>query len=115
DVRGPISSPTFVLARTHPPLADGPALIHVDAYRLRDALDLDDLDLDLAGSVTIVEWGRDLVEAIAPDRLEIELERPRAGATPSSADTSVAADARDATGEDDAAGADDAAESDLDE
>lgn len=79
DVRGSVTSPTFVLARTHPPLGDGPALVHVDAYRLRDALDLDDLDLDLDASVTIIEWGRDLVGAIAVDWLDIELERPRAG------------------------------------
>ncbi|KAB1650489.1 tRNA (adenosine(37)-N6)-threonylcarbamoyltransferase complex ATPase subunit type 1 TsaE [Pseudoclavibacter endophyticus] len=77
-VRGPVSSPTFVLARTHPSLGDGPPLVHVDAYRLRDALDLDDLDLDLDASVTVVEWGRGLVDAIADEWLDVELERPRA-------------------------------------
>lgn len=79
-VRGAVSSPTFVLARTHPGLGDGPPLVHVDAYRLRDALDLDDLDLDLASSVTVIEWGRDVVGAIADAWLDVELERPRAGA-----------------------------------
>ncbi|MGO2113117.1 MAG: tRNA (adenosine(37)-N6)-threonylcarbamoyltransferase complex ATPase subunit type 1 TsaE, partial [Pseudoclavibacter sp.] len=60
----------------------GPPLVHVDAYRLRDALDLDDLDLDLDGSVTVVEWGRGLVDAITDEWLEVELERPRAGGAP---------------------------------
>lgn len=101
-VRGAVSSPTFVLARTHPSLGDGPALIHVDAYRLRDALDLDDLDLDLDASVTIIEWGRDVVGAIADAWIEVELERPRAGA--GSAADSGAADARPA--HDDASDAD---------
>ena len=57
-VRGRVQSPTFVIARTHPSLAGGPALIHVDAYRLGSAAELDDLDLDLDTAVTIVEWGR---------------------------------------------------------
>ena len=43
---GPVTSPTFVLARTHPSLVDGPALVHVDAYRLGSAEEVDDLDLD---------------------------------------------------------------------
>ena len=79
-VRGPVASPTFVLARTHPSLVGGPALIHVDAYRLRDALEFDDLDLDLDTSVTVVEWGREVVPAVTDTWLELELERPRAGA-----------------------------------
>jgi len=94
-VRGPVTSPTFVLARSHPPLDDGPALVHVDAYRLRgdvgasghvhDAgasarLELDDLDLDTAldESVTVVEWGDGLAEDLAESWLEVRLER-RAG------------------------------------
>lgn len=76
-VRGPITSPTYVIARMHPSVTAGPALVHVDAYRLGDAAELDDLDLDtsVAGSVTVVEWGQGLVEALADDRLEIILER----------------------------------------
>ncbi|MDO9397672.1 MAG: tRNA (adenosine(37)-N6)-threonylcarbamoyltransferase complex ATPase subunit type 1 TsaE, partial [Herbiconiux sp.] len=54
-VRGPVTSPTFVLARTHPSLVGGPALVHVDAYRLGSALELDDLDIDFAHSVVVVE------------------------------------------------------------
>jgi tRNA threonylcarbamoyladenosine biosynthesis protein TsaE len=77
-VRGQITSPTFVIARVHAPEGDGPALVHVDAYRLTGFVEVDDLDLDatLADSVTVVEWGEGLVEELAPDRLEIQLRRP---------------------------------------
>lgn len=76
-VRGPITSPTFVIARVHPSLVGGPALVHADAYRLGGTLEVDDLDLDasLADSVTIVEWGEGLVEGLSDDRLEIRIER----------------------------------------
>lgn len=75
-VRGPITSPTFVIARVHPSLVGGPALVHVDAYRLGSALELDDLDLDadLDESVTIIEWGAGLAEQLSADRLGITLE-----------------------------------------
>ncbi|MBB2909480.1 tRNA threonylcarbamoyladenosine biosynthesis protein TsaE [Streptosporangium becharense] len=80
-VRGPITSPTFVIARVHPSLADGPALVHVDAYRLGGDLEVDDLDLDasLEESVTVVEWGEGLVEGLADDRLEISIGRGEPG------------------------------------
>lgn len=76
-VRGAVTSPTFVIARVHPPLGSGPALVHVDAYRLGAAAELDDLDLDtdLDLAVTVVEWGTGLAEALAADRLEIALSR----------------------------------------
>lgn len=66
-VRGPITSPTFVLARVHPSLTGGPALVHVDAYRLGSLAELDDLDLDASfdESVTVVEWGEGKAEALA--------------------------------------------------
>jgi len=75
-VRGPITSPTFVIARVHPSLVDGPPLVHVDAYRLGGFAELDDLDLDadLEQSVTIVEWGHGLAEDLSDDRLEVVLE-----------------------------------------
>jgi tRNA threonylcarbamoyladenosine biosynthesis protein TsaE len=88
-VRGPITSPTFVIARVHPPVAGvadggaaGPALVHADAYRLGSALELDDLDLDtdLASAVTVVEWGEGLAEGLSADRLDIQLSP--AGMTP---------------------------------
>lgn len=76
QVRGPITSPTFVIARVHPSLVGGPALVHVDAYRLDGLQELDDLDLDTSVSeaVTVVEWGG-LAEHLAPDRLEVVLAR----------------------------------------
>lgn len=80
-VRGTVASPTFVIARTHPSLGHGPALIHVDAYRLNSALELDDLDLDFEVSVTVIEWGADFVSAIADSWLEVVIDRPRAGDT----------------------------------
>jgi tRNA threonylcarbamoyladenosine biosynthesis protein TsaE len=94
SVRGPITSPTFVIARVHPPLgstaATGelrPALVHADAYRLGSVLELDDLDLDTdaAASVTVVEWGGGLAEGLATDRLEITI-------TPAEADAAVVGD-----------------------
>jgi tRNA threonylcarbamoyladenosine biosynthesis protein TsaE len=111
-VRGPITSPTFVIARVHPPVAGahaagasgggvsgggvsgggsaglwltgwrpGPALVHVDAYRLGSALELDDLDLDtdVASAVTVVEWGEGLAEGLSADRLEITITLVAAG------------------------------------
>ncbi|MEU9835451.1 tRNA (adenosine(37)-N6)-threonylcarbamoyltransferase complex ATPase subunit type 1 TsaE [Streptosporangium sp. NPDC048047] len=80
-VRGPITSPTFVIARVHPSLSGGPALVHADAYRLGGDLEVDDLDLDasLEESVTVVEWGEGLVEGLAEDRLEISIERGETG------------------------------------
>lgn len=76
-VRGPVTSPTFVIARVHPSLAGGPALVHVDAYRLGGAFELDDLDLDesLEQAVTVVEWGAGLAEGLADSWLELRLER----------------------------------------
>lgn len=75
-VRGPVTSPTFVLARTHPSLVDGPALVHVDAYRLGSALELDDLDIDFARSVVVAEWGAGLIEVLTESYLSIEIDRP---------------------------------------
>ncbi|WP_083958623.1 tRNA (adenosine(37)-N6)-threonylcarbamoyltransferase complex ATPase subunit type 1 TsaE [Herbidospora mongoliensis] len=77
SVRGPITSPTFVIARVHPSLSGGPALVHADAYRLGGMLEVDDLDLDasLADSVTVVEWGEGLVEGLSDERLEIVIDR----------------------------------------
>nr|WP_285582605.1 tRNA (adenosine(37)-N6)-threonylcarbamoyltransferase complex ATPase subunit type 1 TsaE [Actinoallomurus iriomotensis] len=74
-VRGPITSPTFVIARVHPSLAGGPALVHADAYRLGGLDELDDLDLDLQDAITVVEWGGGIAEGLSDDRLEIVIER----------------------------------------
>lgn len=76
-VRGPVTSPTFVIARVHPPLGGGPALVHVDAYRLAGLAEVDDLDLDasLQESITVVEWGEGKAEELSDERLEIVLAR----------------------------------------
>ncbi|MFF0220638.1 tRNA (adenosine(37)-N6)-threonylcarbamoyltransferase complex ATPase subunit type 1 TsaE [Streptomyces sp. NPDC004629] len=77
-VRGAVTSPTFVIARVHPPLGDGAPLVHVDAYRLSGGLDeMEDLDLDvsLPESVVVVEWGEGKVEELTEDRLQIVIHR----------------------------------------
>lgn len=81
-VRAGIISPTFVLVRIHPNLPDGPRpggpdLVHVDAYRLGSAAEIDDIDLEntIDSSVTVVEWGHDRVEHLSESRLEIDLHR----------------------------------------
>ncbi len=76
---GNVSSPTFVLARTHSCGEGRPALVHVDAYRLSSAAELDDLDIDFPNSITIVEWGKGLTDGITDDWLEIEIERDHTG------------------------------------
>jgi tRNA threonylcarbamoyladenosine biosynthesis protein TsaE len=74
-VRGPVTSPTFVIARLHPSLRGGPDLVHADAYRLGSRLEVDDLDLDadVDHCVTVVEWGEGLVEDLAPSHLLITI------------------------------------------
>jgi tRNA threonylcarbamoyladenosine biosynthesis protein TsaE len=76
-VRGPVTSPTFVIARVHPSLSGGPPLVHVDAYRLGGWEELEDLDLEatLDQAVTVVEWGEGLAEGLGPDRLEVHIDR----------------------------------------
>jgi tRNA threonylcarbamoyladenosine biosynthesis protein TsaE len=75
DVRGPITSPTFVIARVHPSLRGGPDLVHADAYRLGSRVEVDDLDLDadVDHSVTVVEWGEGLVEGLTAGHLRITI------------------------------------------
>jgi len=74
-VRGPVTSPTFVLARVH--RGGRLPLVHVDAYRLGGMADVDDLDLDATAeeAVTVVEWGHGLVEQLADEHLVVELDR----------------------------------------
>src|SRR5450631_4277630 len=74
-VRGPITSPTYVIARVHPSLVGGPDLVHVDAYRLGGLAELEDLDLDasLDEAVTVVEWGHGVAEQLSEDYLEVTL------------------------------------------
>ncbi|CAO5231621.1 tRNA (adenosine(37)-N6)-threonylcarbamoyltransferase complex ATPase subunit type 1 TsaE [Frankia sp. AgKG'84/4] len=73
-----VTSPTFVIARVYP--HGRIPLVHVDAYRLGGIAEVDDLDLDadVDGSVTVVEWGAGLVGSLAPEHLEIAVARPTA-------------------------------------
>jgi tRNA threonylcarbamoyladenosine biosynthesis protein TsaE len=73
-VRGTVTSPTFVVARTHP-RAEGVPFVHVDAYRLGTASELADLDIDWDQSISVVEWGRDMMDAVVDEWLEIVIER----------------------------------------
>lgn len=75
-VRESITSPTFVISRVYQP-ATTPGLVHVDAYRVGDELELDDLDIDadLADCITVVEWGEGKAERLSSDRLHISIER----------------------------------------
>lgn len=84
NVNGPVTSPTYVLARVHPARTVGrPALVHVDVYRLLGhpagdllaELDSLDLDTDLADAVVVVEWGEGLAERLSDSHLDIRLER----------------------------------------
>jgi tRNA threonylcarbamoyladenosine biosynthesis protein TsaE len=105
-VRGQVTSPTFVIARVHPSLSGGPGLVHADAYRLGSLAEMDDLDLDLDGSVTVVEWGEGLAEGLSADRLEITIAfagrkagRATGGETGSEADREVGSAAGSEVGE----------------
>ncbi len=74
QVEGNVSSPTFVIARTHK--REGKAsLVHVDAYRLKSPAELDDLDIPFSTSIVLVEWGKGLTEGIADNWLEVTIDR----------------------------------------
>jgi tRNA threonylcarbamoyladenosine biosynthesis protein TsaE len=93
-VRGPVTSPTFVIARVHPSLHGGPDLVHADAYRLGSRAEVDDLDLDADtdSAVTIVEWGEGLVEDLAASMIAVAIERQAGGAGGALAGTDAADD-----------------------
>lgn len=76
-VRGRVTSPTFTISRIHPSTCGGPDLVHVDAYRLEDELDLETVDLESTASrsVTVIEWGESLVETLTPDYLHLTFRR----------------------------------------
>lgn len=99
-VRAGVISPTFVLVRIHPNLPDGPRpggpdLVHVDAYRLASAAEIDDIDLEntMDNSVTVVEWGRERVEHLSDSRLDIEMHRTVGGTDSAVANVEAGPDA----------------------
>ena len=78
EVQTPVSSPTFIVARTHQRTSTGkPPLVHIDAYRLGQASELEDLDIDVANSIVIAEWAAPFISMVSPHWLEIGIERPR--------------------------------------
>ncbi|MDE2386643.1 MAG: tRNA (adenosine(37)-N6)-threonylcarbamoyltransferase complex ATPase subunit type 1 TsaE [Actinomycetales bacterium] len=76
---GTVSSPTFVIARTHRRSGSEIPLVHVDAYRLGSPAELDDLDIDFANSISIIEWGRGFTDGLSDSWLDIEIERDHTG------------------------------------
>ena len=75
-----VSSPTFVIARTHKRTNEQlPPLVHVDAYRLGSAAELDDLDIDFENCITVVEWGKGFTEGISENWLSVQIERDHSG------------------------------------
>lgn len=78
---GNVSSPTFVIARTHKRENGQGVFVHVDAYRLGSSAELDDLDIDFANSITVVEWGKGFTDGLTERWLEIEIERDHTGAS----------------------------------
>ena len=76
NAKGTVQSPTFVLARTHRTEA-GPQLVHVDAYRLGSAVELDDLDIDFARSIVVIEWPRDFLDSQLASYLKLKIDRTR--------------------------------------
>jgi tRNA threonylcarbamoyl adenosine modification protein YjeE len=71
---GNISSPTFLIARTHS-TKSGIPFHHIDAYRLSSAAELDDLDIDYAGSISVIEWGSGFAEGLTDALLTINIDR----------------------------------------
>ncbi len=74
NVVGTVTSPTFVIARTHP-RHDGVPFVHIDAYRLHSAAELDDLDIDWENVMAVVEWGSGMLDTVIEGWLEIVIER----------------------------------------
>ncbi|MEO6116128.1 MAG: tRNA (adenosine(37)-N6)-threonylcarbamoyltransferase complex ATPase subunit type 1 TsaE [Pseudolysinimonas sp.] len=83
--RGAVTSPTFVLARQHP-TASGVPLVHVDAYRLDTGRELDDLDLDYAHAIVVVEWGAGKLDRVSDSWLTFDIERPTGADSPDDLD-----------------------------
>ena len=76
---GNVSSPTFVIARTHKRENGEAPMVHVDAYRLGSADELDDLDIDFPKSIVLVEWGKGMLDGISDNLLEVEIARDHTG------------------------------------
>lgn len=75
-IKGDVTSPTFVIAREHKSLTDGPNLVHVDAYRLNSLAEISHLDLvtDIEKAILVVEWGKGLVNDLVAEPIHIKIE-----------------------------------------
>ena len=73
-VQGNISSPTFLIARTHQTISSVP-FVHIDAYRLSNPRELDDLDIDYSNSISVIEWGKGFTDGLSDSMLEIQIDR----------------------------------------
>ncbi len=71
---GNVSSPTFLIARSHA-TKSGIPFHHVDAYRVSTPAELDDLDIDFMGSISVIEWGKGFAEGLTESMLEIQIKR----------------------------------------
>ncbi len=80
QVKGSVTSPTFVIARLHKSLTQGPDLLHVDAYRLNSLAQIQDLDLisDLSHAIVVVEWPRDMVNDLSDNPIKIQITADKA-------------------------------------
>jgi tRNA threonylcarbamoyladenosine biosynthesis protein TsaE len=72
--QGNVSSPTFLIARTHP-TEQGIDFVHIDAYRLSSPAELDDLDINFANSISVIEWGDGYTEGLTDSLLVVDIER----------------------------------------
>jgi len=80
NVAGQVTSPTFVVARIHRNSADGPDLVHVDAYRISGLDDLETLGIDdQKNAIVVMEWGAPFADAVGPEQLHIDIERSDEG------------------------------------
>ncbi len=75
-IKGDVTSPTFVIAREHKSLTDGPNLVHVDAYRLSTLAEISQLDLvtDIETAILVVEWGKGLVNDLVAEPIQITID-----------------------------------------
>jgi tRNA threonylcarbamoyladenosine biosynthesis protein TsaE len=78
-IKGDVTSPTFVIAREHKSLTDGPNLVHVDAYRLNTLAEISHLDLvtDIEKAILVVEWGKGLVNDLVAEPIHIKIEHDK--------------------------------------
>ena len=75
-IKGDVTSPTFVIAREHKSLTDGPNLVHIDAYRLNTLAEISQLDLvtDIETAILVVEWGKGLVNDLVAEPIQITID-----------------------------------------